>query len=93
MIPILPPGTLVWGLRWFKRLKVDDVIIFRHDGKEKIKRISDMRDDELFVLGDLQEESTDSRHFGWVPRREILAKVVKPKNRQGNSEKFISSET
>jgi len=78
MVPVLPPGTYVWATTWYKQLRVGDVVVFFHNGKEKIKRISDIRDNELYVLGDHTESSTDSRHFGWIPKDSVRGKVIWP---------------
>lgn len=78
MLPVLPPGTLVWGLGWYKRLKPGDVVIFHHNGKEKIKRIDKLDDAWIYVVGDHEVASTDSRQFGWLPREAIKAKVIWP---------------
>lgn len=77
-MPVLPPGTYVWGIRWFRKLVVGDTIIFLHEGKEKIKRIADMRSADLFVVGDHADASTDSRHFGWIPKDSVVAKIIWP---------------
>jgi nickel-type superoxide dismutase maturation protease len=79
MLPVLPPGTIVFGWRWFNRLKPGDVVIFLHDNKEKIKRISQIQDNRVFVVGDHEDASTDSRHFGWIDLGAVLAKVVWPR--------------
>ncbi|CAN5659122.1 hypothetical protein BH23PAT1_BH23PAT1_0470 [soil metagenome] len=80
MVPVLPPGTTVLGLRWFKKLKAGDVIIFFHDGKEKLKRVSeiDIGKDKLYVIGDHSEASTDSRHYGWIDKPQVIARVIRP---------------
>jgi hypothetical protein len=88
MIPVLPPGTVVWGLKWFMTLVPGDVIIFNHDGKEKIKRIDDVIDDKVYVLGDFEDESTDSRHFGWIPITDVQARVIHPKAQKERAEKI-----
>jgi phage repressor protein C with HTH and peptisase S24 domain len=78
MVPVLPPGTIVLGWRWFRRLKPGDAIIFEHNGKEKIKRIDQLEDGKIYVLGDHPETSTDSRDFGWLPTDTVIARVFWP---------------
>jgi type IV secretory pathway protease TraF len=78
MVPVLPPGTLVVGI-FSSKYKPGDVVIIHHDGKEKIKRISEIKDSQIFVLGDHPESSTDSRHFGWIDVENIQVKVRYPK--------------
>lgn len=78
MLPHLRPGRIVLG--WSKaRLDIGDIVILSHDGLEKIKRIAHIDGEKLYVRGDNAAESTDSRHFGWVDRTQILAKVVWPR--------------
>lgn len=79
MLPVLPPGTIVYGWRWFYRLRSGDIVIFLHDGKEKIKRIEKVREDSVYVTGDHGAASTDSRHFGWLGNDVVIAKVVWPR--------------
>lgn len=78
MSPNLPPGKLVIGLRWPRRIRQGDVVIVSHNGLEKIKRLAQIHDDEIFVLGDNLLASKDSRHFGWLKRGDIAAKVIWP---------------
>lgn len=78
MSPKLSPGQLLLATPLFKRLRAGQVIIVEHEGKEKVKRIERIRDNQLFVIGDNLEASTDSRHFGWVNRNQVVAKVVWP---------------
>lgn len=82
MLPILPPGTLVVATDLTRRYKPGHVVVILHEGREKIKRIQDIRPGALFVVGDNQPASTDSRHFGWIPTETIRAKVIWPRRLQ-----------
>lgn len=77
MLPRLTPGSVVLGV-WPFRVAVGDVVIVHHDGMDKIKRVADMRTNEIFLTGDNSLQSTDSRHFGWLERSAVIAKVVWP---------------
>lgn len=79
MAPKLEPGQLVMATGWFRHLHPGQVVIFEHDGRQKIKRIEQIEDHRLYVIGDNLELSTDSRHFGWITRREVIARVFFPK--------------
>jgi phage repressor protein C with HTH and peptisase S24 domain len=78
MAPALKPGQLVIG-RQTRELRPGDVVIVSHDGLEKIKRIEKQQGDLIYLLGDNAPASTDSRDFGWVQAKAIIAKVVWPK--------------
>jgi type IV secretory pathway protease TraF len=78
MLPTLPENRLIIGTGFYKELSKDDLIIFEHQGLDKIKRIKDLRKDEFYVLGDNEIGSTDSRSFGWLPIGAIKAKVIWP---------------
>jgi hypothetical protein len=79
MVPVLPPGTVVWGWRWFSKLRPDKVIIFVRDHRETVKRVDHLANDGVFVLGDHPETSTDSRHYGTIPTEAVEAVVVWPR--------------
>lgn len=77
MLPALPAERLIIAVRL--HYKPGDVVVVRHDGREKIKRVHSMQDGQVFLLGDNPPESTDSRHFGWLPKEVIVGKVVWPR--------------
>lgn len=59
------------------------MVIIRHDGLEKIKRIKRVDPQHgIYVLGDNPGCSTDSRHFGWIDRDAVVGRVVWPRTRQ-----------
>lgn len=92
MMPVLPPGTLVIGLRWYRKLKPGNIVIFCHEGKEKIKRMQDQNDTQVYVVGDYKIASTDSRQFGWIDKDEVRARVIwphAPKHRAEGVEKEV----
>lgn len=75
MAPAYRHGSIVVGWR-FGRPKVGDVVIVKHHRLEIIKRVDKLKDDQLYLLGDNPEESTDSRQFGWLPLSSVLAVVI-----------------
>jgi phage repressor protein C with HTH and peptisase S24 domain len=79
MLPVLSPGSLIVATGFYAHLKKGDIVIFRHHGIDKIKRIEDIRGQEFYVLGDNASDSSDSRTFGWIPKSTIKAKVIWPR--------------
>jgi nickel-type superoxide dismutase maturation protease len=75
MAPAFLPGRLVFAWR-LRSPRVGDVVIVRHHHLELIKRISQIEDDRVYLLGDNPAESTDSRQYGWLPMASILGVVV-----------------
>ena len=78
MLPALTEGRLIIGSSLGK-LRTGDMVILAHDGIEKIKRVHHIDGEKLYVRGDNAAASTDSRHFGWIDRTQIIARVVWPK--------------
>ena len=76
MIPALKAGqdVLVWC--WFYEPKVGDIVVIKHNGLLKIKRIKKVYKNKVSVEGDNQKESTDSRDFGVIGHADIIGKVV-----------------
>ncbi len=81
MQPTLPPGKIVMGWTNPRYVQPGAIVIFRHEGREKIKRVHALRDGEVFVVGDHADASTDSREFGWLKLDCILAQVWWPHRR------------
>jgi phage repressor protein C with HTH and peptisase S24 domain len=79
MMPVLPPSTLVIGFKTFKKPKPGQIIIFTHEGKEKIKRVEKVEKNKVYVTGDNQADSSDSRQFGWVTNDEVIARIIWPR--------------
>jgi len=79
MAPKLPKGTLILATKLFRRLHPGEVVIVKHDDKEKVKRIERVENDKVFVVGDNLAASTDSRHFGWLTRDQVVGHVIWPR--------------
>ncbi len=79
MSPRLTPGQIVIAINSFRKIKAGEVFIFRHDGKEKIKRVERTIHNRIFFIGDNLSYSSDSRQFGWIRRAQVIAKVVWPR--------------
>lgn len=77
MNPTFREGNVVLVNRFsyfLGRPKIGDLIILKRR-QYIIKRIKKIEDDKYFVVGDNRKESTDSREFGWVSKKEIVGKV------------------
>ncbi len=76
MLPTLRPGRLVIATSSFHEIIPGKIYIFSHDGLEKIKRAARVDETRVYFLGDNLADSTDSRHFGWVSRDQVKAKLL-----------------
>lgn len=79
MLPDLRPGSIVIAIRSAQKYKINDVVVIKHNGIEKIKRIVDIKDGKAYLLGDNPDHSTDSRHFGWLDTSVLIAKIIWPR--------------
>jgi len=82
MYPTLEKGQLVL-IRRRSILKVNDIIVFVHNGAEKVKRITGIEGNFLYVLGDNPRYSTDSRHYGYVSRDAVIGTLIFPREDTG----------
>lgn len=80
MLPNLRPGKLVIAKKTFN-FSIGDIVIFNYGQIDMIKRIHDLKDGKVYLLGDNQEESTDSRHWGWIDQSKIFGKLIWPVSR------------
>ena len=64
---------------FFTKPKINDVIAIESskDKRYIIKVIKKIKAEEYFVLGFSLKESTDSRVFGWISKKDIIGKVIK----------------
>ena len=84
MKPTLFDGDILVAIRVFsvRTLKEGNIIVAKPtdcDDRLVIKRISAMmklRYSYVYVLGDNPEESYDSRDYGWLSEKRIVAKVL-----------------
>ncbi len=81
MSPTIQSGQIVLANRLSYLLKlpaIQDVVALKdpRDGKILIKRIVKIKNKKYFVMGDNKSESTDSRAFGWITKKDIIGKVV-----------------
>jgi nickel-type superoxide dismutase maturation protease len=74
MMPTLSPGDTVLTRK--RHPKLDDIVIARHDGREVIKRVTRIEADRYYLIGDNSEDSTDSRHYGFINKSDILGTIM-----------------
>lgn len=67
--------VFTWAYLWNKP-RVGDIVVIKKDGKEMVKRVQSIYDREIFVEGDNEKESTDSRKFGPIKKEQIIGKVI-----------------
>lgn len=80
MIPTLKEGHEVICYRWAyskeKLPKVGDIVVAKIKDIEIVKRVQFVREDSVYLRGDNEKESTDSRNFGWINLRQIVGKAI-----------------
>ena len=60
-----------------------DVVIARVEGRDMIKRVGQVTDKYVLLVGDNPADSHDSRVYGEVSKRNILGKVFYVDKQQG----------
>lgn len=75
MIPTYAPGERLL-IRYGAGFEVGDVVVLRHMDRIEIKRVKSLNADGVWVEGDNDPVSTDSRSYGSVPTQAIIGKVV-----------------
>lgn len=76
MLPTLKRGDNVLVLCWFFKLEKGDLVAVKKQGRDMIKRVKALKEGEVFVLGDNEKVSIDSREFGWIKKEEVIGKVI-----------------
>lgn len=79
MLPTLKPNQDVLVFAWaylFSKPKIGDIVVVRYKGKRIIKRIQKCQNNQLYIVGDNQKNSTDSRSFGLINKAQLLGKAV-----------------
>ena len=77
MLPALREGQIVVGFHT-RNFKVGDVVIAYQKKREVVKRISSIDKGRVFLVGDNEDQSTDSRDHGSVSDKDIEAVVRWP---------------
>ncbi len=74
MLPNFKEGDFVLVSRIYFPLKIGDVVVFRHENKYLIKRISKIEGKKYFIAGDNKQESAK---LPAISKKEIVGKVWK----------------
>lgn len=74
MSPALKSGQIVIGWRTLPR--VGGIVLAHQAGREVIKRIESVKNNEYYLVGDNRAESQDSRHYGSVTFHDIIGSIM-----------------
>lgn len=94
MAPNLGYGDEVL-IKYTDDIAVGDVIVFRRDGQNDIKRVAAIEAEGIYVLGDNPMASLDSRNYGHIKLERVLGKAVfklKPKWGKIQNNRFESAD-
>lgn len=87
MYPTLVDGEKLWSVRtYFVPVEIGDIVVAKpyaladdpslDYNRLVIKRVHRAENGYYYLLGDNPDESYDSRNYGWVSKKEIVAKVM-----------------
>ncbi len=79
MLPTLKPGQDILSFNWAyigRKPSPGEIIVLNFQGKDLVKRVVKVENDQVFVEGDNKEGSTDSRDFGAIDLDQIVGKVI-----------------
>jgi len=79
MEPIFRDGDTLWVNRLvylFSSPRERDIVVFNHNNKFLMKRVSKVGKNGYLLIGDNKKDSLDSRHLGSINKRQILGRVV-----------------
>ena len=57
-------------------VRIGSIVLAVHAGREIVKRVKKYDRDTVYLVGDNGPDSTDSRHYGPVPKRAILGVIM-----------------
>ena len=75
MVPTLVPGDRIL-VRYGAPVTVGDVVLFERDGRIDVKRIDRIDSGGVYVLGDNEFASLDSRSYGVIRLDSVVAKAI-----------------
>lgn len=72
MEPYLKEGDQVLALGFLK-INVRDIVVFRYNSKNLVKRITRIKNNEVYFQGD---NKSDSLKIPKIPKHDIIGKVI-----------------
>lgn len=68
------PGQIVAG--WRRSVRPGDTVVARQASREVAKRVKSVKDDKFYLIGDNNNDSQDSRHYGSVEIQDIIGSIM-----------------